>query len=140
MKITKSQLKKIIKEELGRVIEGGEEEIEYRPLGHVLGDALRDFVDETPALHTDERVAEAVRDYDWGFSDQFNGLYLGTIKGGGGDFLYDFIEEKGLLPALQAKMEQYVEERAKPTKRPRKLTIIPYTRYEWNEDEWGENL
>ena len=142
MKLTKEKLKQIIREEMESVMgqEGGERE--YQPLSDVLGDALRDFVDETPALHTNDRVVEAVTDHDWGFSDRYNGLYLGTIKklGGGGDFLYDFIEEKGLLPALQTKMEQYAEERAKPTKRPRKMTIIPYSDYEWNEDEWGEDL
>ena len=140
MKITKSQLKEIIKEELGKVMEPVGEDYEYLRLGEVFEKALTDFVNETPALHTNNDVVEALVDYDYGHSDKYNALVLGTVIAGGGDFLYDFIEENGLLPALQTKIEQYAEKFAKPTKRPRKLTIIPYSKYEWNEDKWGMEL
>jgi len=140
MKITKSQLKQIIKEEIERVMEPEGEEREYLRLGEVFEKALTDFVNETPALHTNNDVVEALVDYDYGHSDKYNALVLGTVIVGGGDFLYDFIEENGLLPALQTKIEQYAEKFAKPTKRPRKLTIIPYSDYEWNEDKWGMEL
>jgi hypothetical protein len=140
MKITKQHLTQVIKEELLVVMEQEGEEKEYMYLSEVFAKALTDFVNETPILHTNHDVVEAIVTYDFTDDGERNALVLGTIKNGGGDFLYDFIKENGLLPALQTKIEQYAEKFAKPTKRPRKLTIIPYSDYQWNEDKWGENL
>jgi len=47
MKITRSQLKQIIKEEIERVMEPEGEEREYLRLGEVFEKALTDFVNET---------------------------------------------------------------------------------------------
>ena len=139
MKITKTQLKQIIKEELGRVME----QEEYLPLYKVFGKALNDFVEETE-LRNNPEVVEAVKDYDWETDyedwDKRNVLVLGTIKHAGGDFLYDAIKEAGLLDSLLDKLVSYSEQYAKPVKRPRKIGIIPYTEYKWNEDKWGEEL
>jgi hypothetical protein len=139
MKLTKSKLKQIIKEELGRVLE----KEEYKPLYEVLGMALQDFVKETD-LKLDPKVAEALKDYDWTTEDQdwkgTTALVLGTIEQAGGDYLYDVMKDAGLLDALLQKMHEYAEKFAKPVKRKRKLAIIPYSDHMWNEDKWGEEL
>jgi hypothetical protein len=109
----------------------------------LLGKALRDLVSETE-LKNDPDVVEAVEDHDYETDyenwDRRSVLVLGTIKSDGGDALYTAIEKAGLLDDLLKKMESYVKQHAKPVKRPRKLGIIPYSDYQWNEDKWGEEL
>ena len=135
MKLTKRRLKQIIKEEIEKSAQ------EYLPLHKVFGKALMDFLEETE-LKNNPHVVEAVRDYDWTTDyeelDRENVLVLGTIEGAGGDFLYDTIDSAGLLDALLQKLESYSEQYGKPTKVPRKIGVIPYSEYKWNEDKWEE--
>ena len=141
MKLTKSKLKQLIKEEIEAMEAPAEKE--FQSVSALLGKALRDLVGETE-LKNDPDVVEAVEDHDYSTDyedwDRRSVLVLGTIKMGGGDALYTAIEKAGLLDDLLKKMESYVEQHAKPVKRPRKLGIIPYSDYQWNEDKWGEEL
>jgi hypothetical protein len=141
MKLTKSKLKQLIKEEIEAMDAPAEKE--FQSVSALLGKALRDLVGETE-LKNDPDVVEAVEDHDYSTDyedwDRRSVLVLGTIKMGGGDALYTAIEKAGLLDDLLKKMESYVEQHAKPVKRPRKLGIIPYSDYQWNEDKWGEEL
>jgi hypothetical protein len=141
MKITKRQLRRIIKEAIEAMEAPAKKE--FQSVSVLLGKALRDLVSETE-LKNDPDVVEAVEDHDYETDyenwDRRSVLVLGTIKGGGGDALYTAIEKAGLLDDLLKKMESYVKQHAKPVKRPRKLGIIPYSDYQWNEDKWGEEL
>ena len=141
MKITKQQLKRIIKEAIEAMEAPAKKE--FQSVSVLLGKALRDLVSETE-LKNDPDVVEAVEDHDYETDyenwDRRSVLVLGTIKRDGGDALYTAIEKAGLLDDLLKKMESYVKQHAKPVKRPRKLGIIPYSDYQWNEDKWGEEL
>ena len=141
MKITKQQLRRIIKEAIEAMEAPAEKE--FQSVSVLLGKALRDLVSETE-LKNDPDVVEAIEDHDYETDyenwDRRSVLVLGTIKMGGGDALYTAIEKAGLLDDLLKKMESYVKQHAKPVKRPRKLGIIPYSDYQWNEDKWGEEL
>jgi hypothetical protein len=112
MKITKRQLKRIIKEAIEAMEAPAEKE--FQSVSVLLGKALRDLVSETE-LKNDPDVVEAVEDHDYETDyenwDRRSVLVLGTIKSDG-----------------------------EPVKRPRKLGIIPYSDYQWNEDKWGEEL
>jgi hypothetical protein len=113
------------------------------PLG--TGDAIiaafEDFVAEN-GLNEDPQFKDGFEDHDYTthYFDIHNQLVLGTIRRGGGDYLYNHIEEKGLLPELEEKMRDYVQKYTNPRKRPAKIQIIPYTNYQWNEDSYGEEL
>jgi hypothetical protein len=113
------------------------------PLG--TGDAIiaafEDFVAEK-GLNEDPQFKDGFEDHDYTthYFDIHNQLVLGTIRRGGGDYLYNHIEEKGLLPELEEKMRDYVQKYTNPRKRPAKIQIIPYTNYQWNEDSYGEEL
>ena len=113
------------------------------PLG--TGDAIiaafEDFVAEN-GLNEDPQFKDGFEDHDYTthYFDIHNQLVLGTIRSAGGDYLYNHIEEKGLLPELEEKIGDYVQKYTNPRKRPAKIQIIPYTDYQWNEDRYGEEL
>jgi len=103
--------------------------------------AFEDFVAEKN-LNEDPQFKEGFEDHDYTthYFDIHNQLVLGTIRSAGGDYLYNHIEEKGLLPELEEKIGDYVQKYTNPRKRPAKIQIIPYTDYQWNEDRYGEEL
>ena len=103
--------------------------------------AFEDFVAEK-GLNEDPQFKEGFEDHDYTthYFDIHNQLVLGTIRSAGGDYLYNHIEEKGLLPELEEKIGDYVQKYTNPRKRPAKIQIIPYTDYQWNEDRYGEEL
>ena len=116
---------------------------EYLDTSDFMLKALKDFIAETPALANDEAVIEHMEDHDYGIQSRsgVNELYLGTIIDYGGDRLYNLIAavDPG-FENLLTKIHDYAIKLGKPTKKPRKFGVVPYTDYKWNEDAWGEEL
>lgn len=140
MKLTVNQLRRIIKEEISRMLVEGEKTM---TTGEAILRGFEQFMSERSELTELPEVAQAMeqQDYRIDYDDigKVNQLILGTIIDGGGDALYDALGGDG-IEELEQFLGEYVEAHAKPLKKPRIIKVIPYSEYRFNEDEFGEEL
>jgi hypothetical protein len=114
----------------------------------VLPAAFEQFVQQRPELMNDPLFKEGCKygvDTTYEVSTGRNLLVLGTVIDGGGDYIYDILNDALLLPALQRSLQQAVDTavtagKLKQTKKKRSVGIIPYSEYEWNADVLGEEI
>lgn len=142
MRITIEQLKRIIKEEVEKAIVSPLQE-QTQSTSEMILKAFKDFA-ERSSLMEDPGVQKAIQnnDYTTDYNDveRTNELILGTVESDGGDYLFQAFREEKLIPELRKHIQNYLNNNAPPTKKPRSVKIIPYSKYRWNEDKWGDEL
>lgn len=128
MRITENKLRSVIREVIKEAI-GGRAAASAR-----IESAFLNFVDAHPELTDDPDFMAALQDRDYmaTYDDmsRTTQLVLGTIISGGGDKMYKIVEKMGLLPELQRAIAGLAK----------KVAVIPYSEYHWNEDVWGADL
>lgn len=121
MKITESQLRKIIREEVRSL------RVSSATTSDAVESLFRQYVQNTPELSESPKVAEAIADYDYQYyynhDARVNQLVLN-------DDLYDLVDSMGYIDDLRKYVTSELE-RARPTKIRRVVDVIPRRDYEW---------
>lgn len=136
MRITESQLRRIIRQEVRALRENTERmsSSEGAPprTSAAVEQIFLEFSKLNPAMLSNPRVQEAIEDYD--FFYHYNDMTLSNqlvLH----DPLYRELEEMGLIQVLRDRLETELARRV-PVKKARTVEVIPRSEYQYAEDDW----